>query len=397
MKPSILLSGDRANFTILAVDLEKGEIKIVADYPAPENVSWVEPEFSTGNIDRLIGLSEGEESGLLFTFEIDHSKKICNITSRQPTLGAPAHFITLQDKTALVLGTYLGGSAALYPISITEGEGLRLRDAPRTELLPEFPYKAAGHGPNKGRQQQCHVHQVLEDKRGLLYAPDLGADRVWVITRNGTKLEVRGWLQCPPGTGARHAVFTPDEKLMYVIGELSHNVIAFDLSNPPGKDVQPITGFEVNVIPPNVRPDHQFMMDSAELSLHPKIPNVLYVSNRWERHIAEREPHLQNVHVQSQGDTIAIILLSEDGKKCQGIKHVRTNLDTIRGFQVSDDGKFVVVAGQEGGGIEIYSISGGAGDSSSDCVTFDPFSGLHVNSSIAIFVDCFRQAWHRHM
>ncbi|KAF4949923.1 hypothetical protein FSARC_13344 [Fusarium sarcochroum] len=357
MKPSILLSGDRANFTTLAVDLEKGEIEIVADYPAPENVSWVEPESSTGNIDRLIGLSEGEESGLLFTFEIDHSKKTCNITSQQPTL-----VITLRDKTALVLGTYLGGSAALYPISMTGSEGLRLKDTPRTEILPEFPYKAAGHGPNKGRQQQCHVHQVLEDKRGLLYAPDLGADRVWILARNGTELEVRGWLQCPPGTGARHAVFTPDEKLMYVIGELSHNVIAFDLSTSPDKDVQPIDGFEVNIIPPNVHPDHQFMMDSAEISTHPKIPNVLYVSNRWEKHIAEREPHLRNVHEQPQGDTIAIIILSEDGKKSQGIKYPRTNLDTIRGFRLSDDGRFAVVAGQEGGGIEIYSTGGNRGD-----------------------------------
>ena len=103
-------------------------------------------------------------------------------------------------------------------------------------------------------------------------------------------------------------------------------------------------------------------MDSAEISLHPNIPNVLYVSNRWEKHIAEREPHLQNVHEQPQGDTIAIILLSEDGKKSQGIKHVRTNLDTIRGFRLTADGKFVVVAGQEGGGIEIYSIRGDRGD-----------------------------------
>ena len=54
------------------------------------------------------------------------------------------------------------------------------------------------------------MHQVLEDKKGLLYAPDLGADRVWVLSRNGAELEVQGWLQCPPGTGARHAVLTPD-------------------------------------------------------------------------------------------------------------------------------------------------------------------------------------------
>ncbi|RGP63758.1 hypothetical protein FSPOR_8365 [Fusarium sporotrichioides] len=362
MKPSLLISGDRATFTTLAVDFEKGEIKIVANYPAPYNVSWAEPTGSTGYVDRLVGLSEGEDSGSLFTFEIDYTQKTCQITSQQPTLGAPAHFIILRDKTALAIGTYLGGSVALYPISNTEANGLRLKDTSRTELLLEFPYKAAGHGPDKGRQQQCHVHQVLEDKNGLLYAPDLGADRVWTLARNGLELEIRGWLQCPPGTGPRHAVLTPNEQFMYVIGELSHNVIGFDLSTTPGKNIQPIDGLEVNIIPPTVHPDHQFMMDSAELSLHPKIPNVLYVSNRWERHITKREPRLMNAPEQSKGDTIAIIILSDDGKKAQEIKHLRTNLDTIRGFRLTNDGRFVVVAGQEGGGIEIYSIGGARGD-----------------------------------
>ncbi|RSL96728.1 hypothetical protein CDV31_013332 [Fusarium ambrosium] len=363
MGPKLLLSGDRANFTTVAVDLEKGELKILANYPAPYNVSWAEPVSSHGNIDSLVGLSEGEEAGLLFSFEIDHAHETCRITSQQPTLGAPAHIITLRDQSALAIGTYLGGSAALYPVSITENDGLRLKDVSRTELLLDFPYKAAGHGPNKGRQQQCHLHQVLEDKRGLLYAPDLGADRVWILTRNNLELEVYGWLQCPPGTGARHAVFTPDEKTMYVLGELSHNIVAFDLSSCPAKDVQPIDGFSVDIIPPTVHRDHQFMMDSAELSGHPKISNVLYASNRWERHIAKREPHLQNVPTKlPQGDTIAIILLSDDGRRVQETKHVRTNLDTIRGFRLSDDGNYVVVAGQEGGGIEIYSIGGVRGD-----------------------------------
>ncbi|RSL45008.1 hypothetical protein CEP54_014454 [Fusarium duplospermum] len=306
MKPKLLLSGDRANFTTVAVDLEKGELKVLASHPAPYNVSWAEPVSSHENIHRLVGLSEGEESGLLFTFEIDHVQGTCRITSQQPTLGAPAHIITLKDKSALAIGTYLGGSAALYPISITESDGLRLNDVSRTELLLDFPDKAAGHGPNKGRQRHCHINQVLEDKRGLLYAPDLGADR------------------------ARHAVFTPDEKTMHVLGELSHNIVTFDLSTCPANDVQPIDGFSVNIIPPTVRRDHQFMMDSAELSGNPRIPNVLYASNRWERHIAKREPHLQNVPTElPPGDTIAIILLSDDGKSVQETKHVRTSLDTI--------------------------------------------------------------------
>ena len=104
----------------------------------------------------------------------------------------------------------MGGSIAIYPISITDTNTLLLKDAPRTEILPKFPYDTVGYGPNEGRQRQCHIHQILEDGRGLLYAPDLGSDRVWILRRDKVKLDICGWLQCPLGTGPRHAVLAPD-------------------------------------------------------------------------------------------------------------------------------------------------------------------------------------------
>lgn len=91
MKRTLLISGHRANFTTLSLDVDKSELSIAAEYPGPFNVSWVEPSSSQGNVDRLIGLSEGDDSGLLYTFEIDHARKRCNITSQKSTLGAPAH------------------------------------------------------------------------------------------------------------------------------------------------------------------------------------------------------------------------------------------------------------------------------------------------------------------
>lgn len=91
MKLTLLASGERANFTTLAFDPNNETLEVVANYPAPYNVSWVEPVCSHGTVDSFVGLSEGEESGLLFTFEIDQARSICNITSQQSTLGAPAH------------------------------------------------------------------------------------------------------------------------------------------------------------------------------------------------------------------------------------------------------------------------------------------------------------------
>jgi hypothetical protein len=91
MSCKLLLSGDRPTFTTLALDVAKKELRLLADYPAPFNASWVELVASQGSVDRLVGLSEGTESGLLYTFEIDHHRKACRTTSQQQTRGAPAH------------------------------------------------------------------------------------------------------------------------------------------------------------------------------------------------------------------------------------------------------------------------------------------------------------------
>lgn len=91
MHCKLLLSGDRADFTTLALDLDKKKLSILANYAAPYNASWIEPVSSQGSVDQLLGLSEGDDAGLLYSFEVDHAHKACKITSQQPTLGAPGH------------------------------------------------------------------------------------------------------------------------------------------------------------------------------------------------------------------------------------------------------------------------------------------------------------------
>lgn len=237
----LLLSGDRSEFTTLQFDDSKGKLSILAHYAAPHNASWVELSSSDGELDGFFGLSEGDDSGLLYTFEINHFRKTSVMTSCMPTLGAPGHcefdlcvlssnsdreqlqccvtiqrwlwspYVLTYRPISLLTNTtkYLGGSIALYPKTPRKSKEVLIESLPRTELFPPFTYQSVGHGPDHDRQRQCHPHQIIESSSGLLYVPDLGADRVWVIKRDVMKLEICGWLQCPPGTGPRHAAMSP--------------------------------------------------------------------------------------------------------------------------------------------------------------------------------------------
>lgn len=53
--------------------------------------------------------------------------------------------------------------------------------------------------------------------------------------------------------------------------------------------------------------------------------------------------------------------MDEDGSSVVDMQWVETGLDWIRGMRISDDGKWLACAGEYGGGMEIYEISGERG------------------------------------
>lgn len=103
MKRKLLISGDRTEFTTLEFDDSKLDLHVLGNYKAPHNASWIERISTNGNIDQLIGLSEGDERGLLYSFEVDHIHRTCTITSCLPTLGAPGHCKPQQYHLQLVV------------------------------------------------------------------------------------------------------------------------------------------------------------------------------------------------------------------------------------------------------------------------------------------------------
>jgi 6-phosphogluconolactonase (cycloisomerase 2 family) len=176
-------------------------------------------------------------------------------------------------------------------------------------------------------------------------------------------------LQAPKGAGPRHAVFSADEKHLYVLTELSSEVLIYDLAltgESGGYPKHPMPEFKASIIPPNIPSSHSSKMDSAELLLHPSYPRTLFASNRLELHIQENEPDLPPLPKEAtegiKGDAVAIFLLSADGQKVEQTKHVRTEADGIRGMQISTDGKYVALAGQNKGGVEIWQIGGQNGE-----------------------------------
>jgi 6-phosphogluconolactonase (cycloisomerase 2 family) len=139
---------------------------------------------------------------------------------------------------------------------------------------------------------------------------------------------------------------------LYVLGEMGHSVAAFPIPKQGQNVHTPL--WEQSYLPPSVPAEYTTYMDGAEIVLHPQ-HSVVYASNRLELQAAEKN-NLPPRPAES-GDAVAIIQLSEDGRSVRHTDWVRTGCDTVRGMQVSPDGKYVAVAGQNNAVVEIYALS----------------------------------------
>ncbi|VTL99910.1 3-carboxymuconate cyclase [Pseudomonas aeruginosa] len=84
------------------------------------------------------------------------------------------------------------------------------------------------------RQASGHVHSVVSSPDGqYLFAPDLGADKVFVYryapeqAERPLQVADPAFVPAPPGSGPRHLVFSADGRFAYLTLELSGQVMVF--------------------------------------------------------------------------------------------------------------------------------------------------------------------------
>jgi len=162
----------------------------------------------------------GKPTGAVSAFAIDAKTGDLTLLNQQPSEGGgPCHLGVDRAGKNLLVANYGGGTVAVLPI---DPDG-RLRPASSVQ-------KHQGSGPNRERQEKPHAHGIYLDKaERFALATDLGADRIFVYAfdaKAGT-LTGRGAASLPPGSGPRHLAFDPAGTHVYVIDELSNDIIAF--------------------------------------------------------------------------------------------------------------------------------------------------------------------------
>lgn len=236
------------------------------------------PAFLAASPDgtRLYVANREGEDGRIVAYAIGETGALSRLNAA-PTGGGGTPCYCSVDPTGrcVLTAQYGGGTVSMLPI---DGEG---RVGEPTAVVDH-----EGSGPDAERQSEPHPHAFLAGPNGeYAYAPDLGADRVFVYDFDPASGRVEpaacGHVDVHPGAGPRHLAFHPDGRFAYLIGELDSTVTAFERDLDTG-GLEPIA--TASTLPEGFDGENA----AADIGVHPS-GEFLYGSNRGHDSIAVYE------------------------------------------------------------------------------------------------------------
>lgn len=312
-----------------------------------DSVSMVEvdnPSYLTLSSDEsfVYAVEEGnEKNSAVHSFEFDKERGKLYPLNSERTHGASPCYITIDSKGKDIhTANYGGGSISSFQTN---------SDGSLSLVISVLVFE--GSGPVDKRQESPHLHSVDFSYDGkYLFASDLGSDKLYRFNVSDTPFEGQPALHersleefvLPEGTGPRHFAFHPDGgKYLYVLGELSGEVIVFDYNF--GDLIQKQT----------ISADTTGAQGSADIHISPD-GKFLYASNRIEN------------------DGVAIFSIDEQSGELTNAGYQLTAKHP-RNFIITPNGKYLLVAGRDDNKIEVYEI--------------DNETGLLTNTNQDIFID----------
>lgn len=210
--------------------------------------------------------------------------------------------------------------------------------------------KETGSGPNR-RQASAHAHSAAVDPSGqYALVPDLGADRVFVygfdrathVLSAGDAANSHSFV-VPPGSGPRHLAFGMNGQFVYLLTELSAElmVLRWDASQGHLTLVQTV---------PTTSQDFQGMKSGAELAIS-RDGRFVYVENRGE-------------------NALVVYRVSPESGELSLVQRTSAGGEKPWGFGIDPSGKWLLVANQQSGTVNAFSI--------------DPVSGMVSNSGQSV-------------
>lgn len=309
-------SADDDGIYVYSFNSQTGDFSLKSKTSGEHNPSFLDVSRDGKYVYAINETREGKISSFLFN-PVSGELKFVN---RVGTGGSPC-YVTVDDKNKCVFaGNYGGGSLVAVPLN-SDGS---LSDK------SQFIQQEAVTVVNGRARTNLHSTVLSPDNKYLLTA-NLGTDRISVYNFNPAATSdpltpaEPAYASLKQGSGPRHIAFHPNEKYVYVITELSGEVVAFDFKKGKLTEKQVIS-----LVPA----DFKGRVDAADIHVSPD-GKFLYGTTR------------------NEVNTIVTYSIDKSGK----LTHVDTQSVLgvhPRNFAIDPTGNFVLVANQNTDNVIIF-------------------------------------------
>ncbi|KAG1731819.1 Lactonase, 7-bladed beta-propeller-domain-containing protein [Suillus paluster] len=317
-------------------------LNLLAQTPVGYRPSWIVSHPSNNSLI-FTGLEQVDGEIVAIKYGSGETIKGGEVVARAKSGGTdPCSLLVMEDE--LIIANYSSGTIATLPISTSAPYIL----SPNPWTL-SMPFEHVG--TDKARQSSSHPHQTifnpLNEEENELLVPDLGADKVWRLTkRSDGKWAICGHVDIEAGGGPRHVVARGTT--LYTLLELTSKLAVHTLPPLPASPT-PLTSLPTLSAPLPI-PNNMYAAEILLPEPNTSFPaTFIYASNR-------NDPN-------PEGDTIAIFSLAAGEGQPELVNEVRTGLNHVRAMTFGGDkDQYLVVGGVEGGGVKVFErVDGGKG------------------------------------
>ncbi len=302
--------------------VETGKLAYLNEIDDVANPSYL---CVSANNKFVYAVNEGGKGGEVSAFTFEPKVGKLEAINKQPSVGAGPCYVSVDKAQKNVfVANYTGGSLNVFPLN---------KDGSLGAIAQVI--KDEGHGVNKERQSEPHVHTAIlsPDEKYLLYT-DLGTDKVNIYRYHASRPQPLSpaspsFVSVKDGYGPRHLAFSNDKKYVYLLQEMGSAVNVYDYDNGKLKEKQSISvlrdGFtgKTGAAAIHISPDGRF----------------LYASNRLET------------------NEITVFAINAETGELTLVEHVPTYGKDPRDFAIDPTGKFLLAANQNSDNILVYRIN----------------------------------------
>jgi 6-phosphogluconolactonase len=300
--------------------------KLTALGPAAQGLksTWVEAHPTLPILYAVDDDSTRE--GSITAYAVDRENGALTKINASLTGGHGTTFLRFDIPSMTLLGAnYNSGSVSSVAVNPDGSTG------PLVSTIAE-----TGSGPNR-RQASAHAHSVAIDPSGrYALVPDLGADRVFIYrfdrathALSQDDAQTSHAFIAPPGSGPRHLAFGLNGRFVYLLTELSAEIMVLRWDASQGQ-LTPVQSL------PTSSQDFQGVKSGAELAISHD-GRFVYVEDRGENALV-----VYRVDPQS-GELAFVQRISSGGEKPWG-------------FAIDSSGKWLLVANQRSGKVNVFGI-----------------------------------------